>query len=145
MAILNDRRDDYLYIRWAAEVKRKDNFQCAICGRQGIYLESHHKNAWNDYPDERYDIENGVTLCAGSFGHDGFKGCHDRFHEIYGKGGNTESQFEEFEELSQALYKFSSKKALKKAIVSEVMIKLILDRRKDEKDGYESEIQVSTE
>ena len=85
------RKDDYLYVRWAREVKIRDHYQCVICGARGVELESHHLNAWASFPDERYDLENGVTLCKAH--------CHEMFHEIYGKGKNTGEQFEEFERI----------------------------------------------
>ena len=46
------------------EVKKRDNWKCKIdnldCeGR----LESHHILSWKDYPELRYDINNGICLC----------------------------------------------------------------------------------
>jgi len=45
-------------------VKRRDNWKCRIAdvncsGR----LEAHHILNWKYYPELRYDINNGITLC----------------------------------------------------------------------------------
>lgn len=116
MAIF-DRKDDYLYVRWAKAVKNRDFHCCQICGITGGDLHSHHLNAWSSYPDQRYDIENGVTLCSG---------CHDRFHNIYGRGENTAEEYYEFEKLYTFIYKASKKKQAVEQ-VREGIIKKIRD------------------
>lgn len=93
-----DRRDDPEFQRWAKEVKIRDNWTCQICEKQGVYLEAHHKWAWNAYPDLRFDLSCGVTLC---------KNCHDRFHQIYNFGDNTEFQYRQFEEIMAILKKLA--------------------------------------
>jgi len=98
-----DRKDDYSYIRWAADVKRRDNYTCIICGRRGVMLNSHHLNSWADHPDERYDVSNGVTLC---------QNCHDTFHGIYKKGGNTVAQFKEFENIMGTMIKLANNECI---------------------------------
>lgn len=91
-----DRKDDFQYLKWAAAVKKRDNYTCTICGRRGIWLESHHIKSWDWAKEDRYSLENGTTLC---------QSCHqdNGFHRIYGKGNNTEEQFTEFEYLSNAM------------------------------------------
>lgn len=102
MAIFS-RKDDYGYIRWSSEVKRRDNYTCIICNRRGTALNSHHKNAWASFPKERYDVQNGVTLC---------QPCHDRFHDIYGRGKNTDSQFKEFENIMSVIIKLANNECI---------------------------------
>lgn len=98
-----DRKDDYGYIRWAQEVKRRDHFVCCICGLKGVALNSHHMNSWADHPAERYDVPNGVTLC---------ESCHDRYHDTYGKGKNTKEQFEEFQKIMSVIIKNANRESL---------------------------------
>lgn len=127
MAIL-DRKEDYLHIRWAQEVKRRDGFACVICGRNG-YLNAHHKNAYASFPEQRYDVDNGVTLCQQH---------HDEYHSIYGKGRNTEDEFEEFQKIMSKLHKTARVNAIKVNITEAIKKKLIiLDeiRKKVEEDG----------
>lgn len=135
-----DRKDDYGYIRWAQDVKRRDNYACVICNRKGVALNSHHMNAWADFPAERYDVANGVTLCTFH---------HEDFHAKYGKGGNTEEQFKEYREIAEALIKISNRETiinvtarrmLKQAEIDEQVKKAIeyLDGYYGfEKDGYQ--------
>lgn len=98
-----DRKDDYGYIRWASEVKRRDHYTCVICGRKGVALNSHHLNAWASHPDERYDVDNGVSLCTFH---------HEDFHSKYGKGKNTKEQFEEYRVIAEALIKVANEESL---------------------------------
>lgn len=58
-----DRRSS-AYNTWRREVWLRDNFKCKIAnpdckGR----IEAHHILAWRDYPELRYQITNGITLC----------------------------------------------------------------------------------
>lgn len=133
-----DRKDDYGYIRWAQDVKRRDNYACVICNRKGIALNSHHLNAWADFPAERYDVGNGVTLCLFH---------HDDFHAKYGKGSNTEAQFKEYREISELLIKLANKDTIINVTSRKMLqqaekdkaVQLILQDLEDEygkKDGY---------
>lgn len=50
-----------------AAVLARDGFKCRRCQRQpeeaGVQLPVHHIKSWARYPELRYDIANGVTLC----------------------------------------------------------------------------------
>lgn len=72
---------------WRKAVYQKDGYNCCVCGKHGGDLNAHHLNAYDDNPDQRFDVENGVTLCPR---------CHTRFHTAYGFGGNTKEQFQEW-------------------------------------------------
>ena len=51
------------YIEFRNTVLKRDNFICQNCKKRGGKLQAHHIKAWGPYPDLRYDISNGITLC----------------------------------------------------------------------------------
>lgn len=72
---------------WSYDVLSKANFTCVKCNERGGKLHAHHLNSFNSHPDQRFDLNNGACLC---------ETCHSSFHEKYGKGDNTEDQFNEW-------------------------------------------------
>ena len=52
-----------------------------------VVLNAHHIKNWADNPDDRFDLNNGITLC---------EKCHSEFHRKYGKKDNTNTQLFEF-------------------------------------------------
>ena len=56
---------DTKYKYWMLEVKKRDNWKCRLLSSDcNGRLESHHIFNWIDYPELRYVITNGITLCA---------------------------------------------------------------------------------
>ena len=57
-------RNDSAYWNWAMSVKKRDNWKCKInnedCSGKVI---AHHILSWSKYPELRYEINNGITLC----------------------------------------------------------------------------------
>lgn len=53
------------YREWRMNIFKRDNFKCKIfnsdCKGQ---LQAHHILNWKDYPELRYEINNGITLCV---------------------------------------------------------------------------------
>ena len=49
---------------WREKVFQRDNFICQGCDREKIYLEVHHIESWRNYPDKRFDVDNGITFCV---------------------------------------------------------------------------------
>jgi group I intron endonuclease len=72
---------------WKKAVLERDNFTCQVCGKKGGKLHAHHINNFSDFPELRFAIDNGITLC---------KKCHKEFHHLYGVKNNTKEQLEDF-------------------------------------------------
>lgn len=76
------------YKNWRTDVYHRDNYTCQCCGVRGSTdLNAHHIMNWKDYPDLRFDVDNGITLC---------KSCHSLFHRLYGKKYNNRDQLDSF-------------------------------------------------
>jgi len=76
------------YREWRNNVFERDNYTCQCCGDdKGGNLNAHHLDGYDWCEEKRIDVNNGVTLC---------EECHNNFHYIYGYGGNTKKQFEEW-------------------------------------------------
>ncbi len=63
------------YKNWRTLVFQRDNYTCQECGKTNCYLEAHHIKAWVEYPDLRFEVSNGKTLC---------KSCHKLTRKFYG-------------------------------------------------------------
>lgn len=59
-----DKRNDPAYVDWVKQVKRRDKKTCRLLNAEckGI-LTVHHIYSWSKFPQKRYDINNGITLC----------------------------------------------------------------------------------
>lgn len=75
------------YTEFVKSVLARDNYTCQCCGVHNSSMEVHHLNGYDWYKEGRIDETNAITLC---------NHCHSHFHSIYGRGGNTREQFEEW-------------------------------------------------
>lgn len=69
-------RSNLEYAEWRINVWKRDYFTCQKCFSVGKNLNAHHINSWSDNINERYCVDNGITLC---------KDCHKELHKIYGQ------------------------------------------------------------
>ena len=70
------------YKKWRTSVFERDNFSCIKCGMNKTYLHADHIKSWKDYPELRYEISNGQTLCID---------CH--YVKTYGRCASRETVF----------------------------------------------------
>lgn len=59
------------YTGWRRDVFFNDNFTCFLCDKRGGKLHAHHIKPWSEFPELRYEVFNGVTLCVD---------CHKQIH-----------------------------------------------------------------
>jgi hypothetical protein len=58
---------------WGRKIKIKDNFTCQVCGcKERKLLEAHHIKSRHEYPELKFDLTNGKTLCIH---------CHAEHHK----------------------------------------------------------------
>jgi len=61
---LNEKiRKSHKYRNWRIAVFKKDNYTCQMCGKIGGRLHAHHIKSFADYPELRFIVSNGMTLC----------------------------------------------------------------------------------
>ena len=58
------------YIEWRKAVYERDDYTCQECGTKGS-MQAHHIKSWVGFPELRFDVDNGMTLC---------KNCHKEKH-----------------------------------------------------------------
>jgi hypothetical protein len=73
--------------KWREDVFIRDNYTDQKNKIKGGVLRPHHILNFAEYPELRFDINNGITLSEES---------HNEFHKKYGKFNNTREQLEEF-------------------------------------------------
>jgi len=69
-------RKSWEYEIWRKSIYKRDNYTCINCGKVGGNLHAHHLKAFSLYPDLRFIISNGETLCCG---------CHKKTETYGGK------------------------------------------------------------
>ncbi len=70
---------------WRTAVYQRDNYTCKCCGeRVSGTLEAHHYYGYTEFPEYRFRLDNGITLC---------EDCHKEYHQKEGYKGNSKVQF----------------------------------------------------
>ena len=55
---------DSRYREWSFTVKNRDNWECQIENSDCLgRMEAHHILRWKNFPELRYEVNNGITLC----------------------------------------------------------------------------------
>ena len=62
--VKRQERNDMAYKDWRRQVWSRDNWKCKIANQDcNGRIEAHHILGWTSYPELRYEINNGITLC----------------------------------------------------------------------------------
>lgn len=67
----NHRRETNEYCEWRKQVYERDHWTCQKCKIKQNEPIAHHPKGWLDYPELRYEMANGITLC---------RKCHINLH-----------------------------------------------------------------
>lgn len=82
----HDKRDTVENYHFRKSVFERDKYSCIIC-ESNKNLNAHHISNYYIDIENRYNIDNGVTLC---------EKCHKKFHKKYGNKSNNLEQLNEF-------------------------------------------------
>jgi|APSaa5957512622_1039677.scaffolds.fasta_scaffold03105_7 hypothetical protein len=74
--------------QWRTSIFARDKYTCCICkNNKGKNLNAHHLNSWANFPEDRYNLYNGITLC---------EICHKNYHKKYGRNHATFAKFAQY-------------------------------------------------
>lgn len=56
-------RNSFEYKQWRSNVYKRDEWACQTCYQKGKKLNAHHIKSFSKFPDLRFELSNGITLC----------------------------------------------------------------------------------
>jgi hypothetical protein len=68
-------RETKQYNEWRKSVYTRDNWTCQECFVKQKHPVAHHIKTFKDYPELRFDVSNGKTMC---------RSCHKKIHKEIG-------------------------------------------------------------
>jgi hypothetical protein len=69
-------RKSYDYNVWRQAVYKRDNWTCQMCKVKQRHPIAHHQKSFNEHPELRFEIDNGITVC---------RSCHKKIHKEIGQ------------------------------------------------------------
>ena len=62
--VKRQERNDSAYYAWRMEVWKRDNYKCKMLNTDcSGKIVAHHILGWSAFPELRYEVNNGITLC----------------------------------------------------------------------------------
>jgi 5-methylcytosine-specific restriction endonuclease McrA len=71
--IMKRLRNSFQYNIWRDKIFKRDKYLCQVCHIKSNELNAHHIKSFSEYPNLRFNIDNGITLCIN---------CHKFVHSI---------------------------------------------------------------
>lgn len=71
--------------KWRRAIFKRDNYTCQNCSDTNCMVFAHHIKSWKHYPELRFELSNGITLC---------KVCHKEADKSHSSTSVTSSSTE---------------------------------------------------
>ncbi len=68
------------YKEWRRQVFKRDRYTCVLCKASGVTIQADHIKSFSSYPELRFDLSNGRTLCLPCHRNTETWGSHKKHH-----------------------------------------------------------------